>query len=174
MDVHGTSTCSGLQLIDDDELDHISGEWDGVEDQRGLGVAAEARVVPAGREEVHRARLLMVRAEAWLGGWLGPGCKAAWIQAAPDERERDETRGEADEEDGLRQLRHVPAAAEVVGLGAVLPHELEGREPLPPRPPAQPYRTALRPLPEESWRIKVAGGWLEHPRQWLGALWPGL
>ena len=95
------------------------------------------------------------------------------IQAAPDERERDETRGEADEEDGLRQLRHVPAAAEVVGVGAVLPNVLEGREPLPPRPPAQPYRAALRPLPEESWRVKVAGGWLKHPRQWLGALWAG-
>ena len=81
--VHGTSPCSGLQLVDDDKLDHISAERDGVEDQCGLGVAAEARVVPARREEVHRARLLMVRAEAWLGGWLGPGCKAAWVWQPP-------------------------------------------------------------------------------------------
>ena len=44
----------------------------------------------------------------------------------------------------------LPAAAEVVTLGAVLPNELEGREPLPPRPPAQTYRAALGPLSEES------------------------
>ena len=86
--VPDTSTCSNLQLVDDDELDHISGEWDGVEDQRGLGVAAEARVVPARREEVHWARLLMVRAGAWLGAWLWPwqdsrlGAAAAWLGLA--------------------------------------------------------------------------------------------
>ena len=59
--VHG----SGLQLIDDDELERVSGERDGVEDQRGLGVAAQARVVPARRDEVHRARLRMVRGRVW-------------------------------------------------------------------------------------------------------------
>ena len=59
--VHGMALCSGLQLIDDDELERVSGERDGVEDQRGLGVAAQARVVPARRDEVHRARLRMVR-----------------------------------------------------------------------------------------------------------------
>ena len=59
--VHG----SGLQLIDDDELERVAGERDGVEDQRGLGVAAQARVVPARRDEVHRARLRMERARVW-------------------------------------------------------------------------------------------------------------
>ena len=63
--VHGTALCSRLQLIDDDELERVAGERDGVEDQRGLGVAAQARVVPAGRDEVHRARLRMVRGRVW-------------------------------------------------------------------------------------------------------------
>ena len=86
--VHGTSPCSGLQLVDDDELDHISAERDGVEDQRGLAVAAEARVVPARREEVHRARLHMVRAGASAGGLVGVwpqsclGVAAAWLGLA--------------------------------------------------------------------------------------------
>ena len=63
--VHGTALCSRLQLIDDDELERVAGERDGVEDQRGLGVAAQARVVPARRDEVHRARLRMVRGRVW-------------------------------------------------------------------------------------------------------------
>ena len=63
--VHGTALCSRLQLIDDDELERVSGERDGVEDQRGLGVAAQARVVPARRDEVHRACLRMVRGRVW-------------------------------------------------------------------------------------------------------------
>ena len=65
--------------------------------------------------------------------------------------------GSADEQDGLRQLRRVPGPAEVARARAVLADELQGREPLPARPPAQPYRAALRPLPEESWRLKAAG-----------------
>ena len=86
--VPDTSTCSNLQLVDDDELDHISAERDGVEDQRGLAVAAEARVVPARREEVHRARLHMVRAGASAGGLVGVwpqsclGVAAAWLGLA--------------------------------------------------------------------------------------------
>ena len=82
--VHGTSPCSGLQLVDDDKLDHISAERDGVEDQRGLGVATEARVVPARREEVHRAHLHMVRAGASAGGLVGAsagGLVGAWQQS---------------------------------------------------------------------------------------------
>ena len=65
--VHGTALCSRLQLIDDDELERVAGERDGVEDQRGLGVAAQARVVPARRDEVHRARLRMVRGKVRAG-----------------------------------------------------------------------------------------------------------